>query len=116
MMVPNDDALEDRVYFAELFDLYAPILSEKQRGVCARIFDDLSPSEIAGESGVSRQGVHDLVRRTRSFLDDAERSLGVRRMTVAIDEISSIIDRYRTSLPEGFVRECEGVINNVRGA
>lgn len=113
-MENNGDALEERVYFADLYDIYSPILSEKQREVCSKIVDDLSASEIAGEIGISRQGVHDLAKRTRTFLESAERTLGVRRMQRAIRDIASIIEKYRDSLPVDLVRECEGVLNDVR--
>lgn len=39
------------------------------------IFNDLSLSEIADEQGISRQGVHDLIRRCDKILADYETKL-----------------------------------------
>ncbi|MFR6348642.1 MAG: DNA-binding protein, partial [Enterocloster aldenensis] len=43
-----------------LYDFYGELLTAHQRRVYEDVvFNDLSPSEIAGELGISRQGVHD---------------------------------------------------------
>ena len=47
-----------------LYDFYGELLTEHQRHVYEDVvFHDLSLSEIAQEQGISRQGVHDLIRR-----------------------------------------------------
>lgn len=52
-----------------LFDFYGELLNEHQRNVYMDVvFNDLSLSEIAEEYGISRQGVHDLVKRVNKAL------------------------------------------------
>ena len=47
-----------------LYDFYGELLTEHQRRIYEdMVFNDLSPSEIAKEQGISRQSVHDLKKR-----------------------------------------------------
>ena len=56
-----------------LYDFYGELLNEHQRGVYEdAVFNDLSLSEIADEYGISRQGVHDLIKRVSNTLDGYE--------------------------------------------
>lgn len=59
-----------------LFDFYGELLTEHQRRVYAdAVYHDLSLGEIAQEQGISRQGVHDLLRRCDKILQDYESRL-----------------------------------------
>ena len=47
-----------------LYDFYGELLTDHQRHVYEDVvFNDMSLSEIAEEQGISRQGVHDLIKR-----------------------------------------------------
>ena len=47
-----------------LYDFYGELLTKHQQSVYEDVvFNDLSLSEIADEQGITRQGVHDLIRR-----------------------------------------------------
>ena len=59
-----------------LYDFYGALLTEHQRQVYEDVvLYDLSLSEIAEEQGISRQGVHDLVKRCDRILEDYEEKL-----------------------------------------
>ena len=59
-----------------LYDFYGELLTEHQRRIYEDVvFHDLSASEIAREQGISRQGVHDLVRRCDRILEEYEEKL-----------------------------------------
>lgn len=59
-----------------LYDFYGDLLTEHQRTVYEYVvFQDLSLSEVAELRGISRQGVHDLVRRCDKLLQDYEQKL-----------------------------------------
>jgi predicted DNA-binding protein YlxM (UPF0122 family) len=102
----DEALLEQRVRFCELFDVYAPILTARQRAVCELMLrDDLSASELADELGVTRQGVHDLVRRTREHLEKIERELGLKKLLDDRDELARIVKRHEGALPREFLDE-----------
>lgn len=71
----------DAVHMLLLFDYYGEMLTERQK-MCLdlRYNQDLSLAEIAGELGVSRQGVHDNIIRAEAHLQRMEEKTGcVRR-------------------------------------
>ena len=61
-----------------LYDIYGPLLSDKKKEAFEGYYlSDLSLSEIAEETGTSRQAVRDLISRTCSELRDYEEKLGL---------------------------------------
>ena len=51
---------------ALLYDFYGELLTEHQRNIYEDVvLNDYSLSEVAQDQGISRQGVHDLVKRMR---------------------------------------------------
>lgn len=59
-----------------LYDFYGELLTEHQRNIYEDfVLNDLSLSEIAEEAGISRQGVHDLVKRCDRILEGYEEKL-----------------------------------------
>ena len=59
-----------------LFDFYGQLLTNRQQEIMEMFYaDDLSLSEIAQESGISRQAVYDLLRRTERILEGYENKL-----------------------------------------
>lgn len=59
-----------------LYDFYGELLTEHQRKIYEDVvYNDLSLTEIAKENGISRQGVHDLVRRCNHILQEYEDKL-----------------------------------------
>lgn len=61
-----------------LFDFYGEILTERQREFYDLYYnDDLSLSEIAQNSGITRQGVRDVIVRAENILVDLEEKTGI---------------------------------------
>ena len=59
-----------------LYDFYGELLTEHQKKIYEdAIFNDMSLSEIAEEAGISRQGVHDLIKRCDKILQGYEEKL-----------------------------------------
>ena len=68
--------MEEKLTQAYLFDFYGEMLNEHQRRLYEDfVFNDLSLGEIAGEEGISRQGVADMVKRCDKKLRDYEDKL-----------------------------------------
>ena len=59
-----------------LYDFYGELLTAHQKEIYEQfILEDLSLSEIAEEAGISRQGVHDLIKRCNKILEGYEKKL-----------------------------------------
>jgi predicted DNA-binding protein YlxM (UPF0122 family) len=78
MMVGVSSMLEKMNQVNELYDIYKVLLTDKQRAYIELYYhEDLSLSEIADEMGVSRNAVHDNIRRTEKLLADYEEKLRI---------------------------------------
>ncbi len=73
-----DRMLNKVLRVGQLYDFYNALLTEKQRD-CLNMhyLQDLSLAEIAEEFGVSRQAVHDILRRAEQTLEEYEEKLGL---------------------------------------
>ena len=96
---------------ALLYDFYGELLPTHQKEVYEQfILEDLSLSEIAESAGISRQGVHDLIRRCQKSLEGyenklhlVERFLSVKEKVGQIDEILGEWEREKKD-PEEIVK------------
>jgi predicted DNA-binding protein YlxM (UPF0122 family) len=75
-----------------LYDFYGELLTEHQRRIYEdAVMNDMSLSEIAQEAGISRQGVHDLIKRCDKTLEEYESRLHLmekfRNITEKLEEI-----------------------------
>jgi predicted DNA-binding protein YlxM (UPF0122 family) len=91
--------LEQRLYLAELFDIYGPLLTEKQQKCLSmHLFEDFSMSEIGEDLAVSRQAVYDILHRSEQIMAAYEEKLGLAKrlreqqheLTELYDEISQL--------------------------
>lgn len=70
------DLMERIVEQGLLYDFYGELLTEHQREIYEdAVCHDMSLSELADNYGISRQGVHDLLKRCDRTLEDYERKL-----------------------------------------
>lgn len=91
-----------------MFDFYGELLTQHQRSVYQdAICHDLSLGEIAEDLGISRQGVHDLIRRCDKILQEYESRLHlVERFAKAKKTVRAI---ERLTLTEGEADGAEGI-------
>lgn len=70
------DKLHEMMELSILFDFYGELLGEHKKLIFSDyILNDLSLSEIADETGLSRQGVHDVIKRCSKKLREYEEKL-----------------------------------------
>ena len=80
-----------------LYDFYGELLTEHQKLIYEdAVYNDCSLSELADEYGISRQGVHDLLKRCDRILEEYEDKLklvarfgALKKKALKIEEISS---------------------------
>lgn len=59
-----------------LYDFYGELLTERQQQVYESVvLEDYSLSEVAENLGISRQGVHDMIKRCNHTLEEYESRL-----------------------------------------
>lgn len=77
-----------------LYDFYGELLTEKQKKICELYYlDDLSLGEISEQQGISRQGVHDTLKRSEKQLYNYEKKLNlVSRFVNQRKNVENIID------------------------
>ena len=83
-----------------LYDFYGELLTPHQKKIYEdAILNDLSLSEIANEQGISRQGVHDIIKRCDKALAEYEEKLHLvekfARIKHMISQINLLTDDVR---------------------
>ena len=91
-----------------LYDFYGELLTEHQRKIYEDVvLNDMSLSEIAEEQGISRQGVHDLVRRCDRTLQSYEERL---HLIARFQKVKHTVEKIEHISTETQVRELAGQI------
>lgn len=74
----QENGIEERVELSMLYDFYGALLKENQQQMFeAYILEDFSITEIAQNLGITRQGVHDALKRATRQLREYENKLGL---------------------------------------
>ena len=77
-MAENRHSIEERVELSLLYDFYGALLKENQRRMFeGSILDDYNLAEKAEDENITRQGVHDAIKRACKQLREYEQKLGL---------------------------------------
>jgi len=100
-----------------LFDFYGELLTEHQQKIYSEaVFNDLSLSELSEEEGISRQGIHDLIKRCDKSLQDYENKLGLikrfQQIKTEIGNIEALIES-NNSLEESSKKDLIKRLNSI---
>lgn len=88
-----------------LYDFYGELLTKHQRQIYEGIvYDNLSLGEIAQEEGISRQAVHDIVKRCDRALEGYEEKL---RLVARFESVKAKVARIH-QLSEQFEDDRQG--------
>lgn len=89
----SGDYVEKLVEIGILFDFYGKLLSKKQYSAIELYYiHDLSLGEIGEELNISRQGVHDTLKRAEQKLYKFEKDLGlIKKFNASHDSLRKII-------------------------
>ena len=110
--------VEEKLKQAYLYDFYGELLNEHQRRIYEDfVFNDLSLGEIAGEEGISRQGVADMVKRCGKKLSDYEKKLHLVEKFLSVkkdvEEIHRLSAQFHQSRDEDIVEQIEAISNQI---
>ena len=95
-----------------LYDFYGELLTDHQRSIYEdAVFNDMSLSEIAEEQGISRQGVHDLVKRCNKILAGYEEKLKLvqkfNQTKQMVEEIKELAGAYKRTGDKKLIDQIE---------
>ncbi len=101
-----------------LYDFYGELLTEHQRLIYEKaVYEDLSLKELSDEYGITRQGIHDLIRRCDRILGEYENKLHMIERFEKIRELVGGIDSLAKSMgTDGAVEIsslCEQIMENL---
>jgi len=110
--------METKVELAYLYDFYGELLNEHQRYIYEEyVLNDLSLGEVALEEGVSRQAVHDMVRRTSKKLMDYEKKLHLVEKFLHVKEnvgqIQELAKQFKESKDESILMDIDRISNQI---
>ncbi len=100
-MIAKVIPMEKFVEQTMLYDFYGELLTSHQRSVYEQVvFNDMSYSEAAEEYSVSRQGIHDLVKRCNRQLEEYESKLHLLERYLKIRDKAEEIARLTEEEPD----------------
>lgn len=102
--------VEEKIQQAYLYDFYGELLNEHQRRIYEDfVFNDLSLGEIAGEEGITRQGVADMIKRCGKKLSDYEKKLHLVEKFLSVkqdvEEIHRLAEQFHQTKDEQIVEQ-----------
>ncbi len=101
-----------------LYDFYGELLTEHQKQIYEEVvLNDYSFSEVAEAQGISRQGVHDLVKRCNRILQEYEAKLHLVERFLAVKVQIEAMERslQETEKPdkEALSRQLRDLLENL---
>lgn len=99
--------LEEFIEIANLLDIYSELLSEKQKEYLVEHFEnDLSLTEIAENNGVSRQAIHDNIKRGVNLLYGYENKLKFyKKKKKILKELKNLKDNFSEKKLEKIIED-----------
>ena len=99
---------EKDMRIAALIDIYGSLLTDRKREIIDMYYnDDYSLSEISENTGISRQGVRDSIKKSEAELTELDEKLGLFKSINAFNE-------FRTEIAEDMEKACSLEENAMR--
>lgn len=88
--------MEKNLKYSALLSIYGGLLTDKQLETMEYYYDeDLSLGEIAENTGISRQGVRDFIKRAEELLDLYEEKIGLYQKMKQVEKIESCANQIK---------------------
>ena len=99
---------EKDMRIAALIDIYGSLLTDRKREIIDMYYnDDYSLSEISENTGISRQGVRDSIKKSEAELTELDEKLGLFKSIIAFNV-------FRTEFAEDMEKACSLEENAMR--
>ena len=103
-----------KINMVYLYDIYAPLLNERQREVLDLYYnEDQSLAEISENVGITRQGVRDCIVKAETQLEFFEEKLGLFAKTSRLYEEIDTLSEKVGSLSEKEIAEHLSELKNL---
>lgn len=101
-----------------LYDFYGELLTAHQKEIYEQfILEDLSLGEIAQDRGISRQGVHDTIKRCEKTLEGYEDKLHLIQKFLTIKDkvhqMDQLLDTYKEKDKEVLISEIRKISDEI---
>jgi uncharacterized protein len=119
LTVGDDVRMIDKVTrVVNLYDLYGVLLTERQREMMELyFFDDWSLAEVAENLGVSRQAVHDNIRRAEEQLESYEHALSLLKsnhlVSAVVLELAQAWADVQVFVPDDGRKRMQGLLQSL---
>lgn len=105
---------EKKMRLVDLYDFYGKMLTDKQREIMELYCNmDYSLGEISENINISRQAVHDTIKRTEKALEKLEEQIGLYERFISrqrdFDEILRLIKIYKENPSSSIIDEIEQI-------
>ncbi len=112
------ESFEEIVELSLLFDFYGEMLGEHKKKIFEDyVLNDLSLAEIAEEEGISRQGVHDIVKRCTRQLKEYEAALHLvekfQKMKTKLTKAVELLDGSTNSIDSGNMKAAKKLMQEM---
>jgi predicted DNA-binding protein YlxM (UPF0122 family) len=101
-----------------LYDFYGELLNNHQKNIYEDfVLNDLSLSEIAEQHEISRQGVHDIIKRCDKALDEYEKKLHLVEKFIEVkklkEQLAKNIENFKSARDEKSMDEIENTARQI---
>ena len=104
-----------------LFDFYGELLTPHQQKIYSEaVFNDMSLSELSEEEGISRQGIHDLIKRVDKQLEGYENKLklvekfkDIKKDVVKVEKLIDECEDLKADKAESIKKILSGVLDKL---
>lgn len=100
------------IQLVKLFDIYAPLLSERQIDIMNLYYnEDESLAEIAENTGITRQGVRDWIKKTEAQLLQYERAM---KLAEKSDALQKQLEKLCVFLDSGELERAKALLSEIK--